>query len=392
MIVVSFGNTLNRHQSNVSDALYNLLDGNYIYVETVPPTYSNLFGGKAKVDRSYVLEAYKNKTNYSESMQLAREADVVLFGADSFSFQLERMRHNNLGITFEVSERIMKRGWFNLLSPRLLKKIWYYHTHRWSHKALYKLCSSAFAARDQYKLHTFKNRCYKWGYFTKVDDIDVAGIISGRNHFNMRTPISNLRFIRLMWCARFLRWKHPEMPVYLASLLKSKGYSFILDMYGAGNQLDTIKALSSSLDLDDVISFMGNVSNDEIISAMRQHDIFLFTSDRREGWGAVLNEAMSNGCAVIASNTIGSVPFLINDGINGCTFNSNDLDSLYEKTRYLLDNKEIRENIAVEAYKTMRDIWSPYSAAKNLLVLCNNLLLSTGDNPISSGPCSKATP
>jgi glycosyltransferase involved in cell wall biosynthesis len=39
--------------------------------------------------------------------------------------------------------------------------------------------------------------------------------------------------------------------------------------------------------------------------------VFIFTSDRNEGWGAVLNEAMGSGCAVVAADLIGSVPYLI---------------------------------------------------------------------------------
>ena len=33
---------------------------------------------------------------------------------------------------------------------------------------------------------------------------------------------------------------------------------------------------------------------------MEQADIYLFTSDRNEGWGAVANEAMNSACAMVA--------------------------------------------------------------------------------------------
>lgn len=47
----------------------------------------------------------------------------------------------------------------------------------------------------------------------------------------------------------------------------------------------------------------------EVRSYMEKADIYLFTSDFNEGWGAVLNESMNSGCAVVASHAIGSVPF-----------------------------------------------------------------------------------
>ena len=160
-------------------------------------------------------------------------------------------------------------------------------------------------------------------------------------------------------------------------------------MYGVGEQLGKTQALSKRLGVDDVISFKGNVPNSEIIKAMRQHEIFLLTSDKKEGWGAVLNEAMSNGCSVVASDAVGSVPFLIKDGYNGLIFKSNNIDSLYNKVSWLIDNPKQRIDFTVEAYKTMHEIWSPSQAANNLIQLIDDLK-NGRDTSILEGPCSKA--
>ena len=40
-------------------------------------------------------------------------------------------------------------------------------------------------------------------------------------------------------------------------------------------------------------------------------------SGRKEGWGAVVNEAMSSGCAVVADAEAGSVPYLIENSKDG---------------------------------------------------------------------------
>ena len=312
-------------------------------------------------------------------MTLVRNADVAIFGGGkSLSYQTERMKEEKL--SFEVSERWLKRGWANILSKNLIRNMWYYHT-RFYNKPLYKLCSSAYAAGDQYLLHSFKDKCYKWGYFTKVDEWDIE------EHFRQQKD----EVVRIMWCARYLGWKHPELPVRLAQRLKAKGQSFIIDMYGSGTELESTKILCSQLGVEDVVNFVGNKPNDEILQDMRLHDIFLFTSDKQEGWGAVLNEAMSNGCAVVAADEIGSVPFLINDGKNGAIFKSKNLDSLYEKVIYLIENPEIRKNLAIQAYHDMVNIWSPKVAARNLLQLIHDLQ-NGRDTSISEGPCSKAFP
>ena len=122
---------------------------------------------------------------------------------------------------------------------------------------------------------------------------------------------------------------------------------------------------------------------------MRQHDIFLFTSDRNEGWGAVANEAMSNGCTLVASDAIGAVPYVVQDGVNGLIFENNNLDSLYEKVKFLMENPQSRIMMAKQAYISMSEVWSPQNAAKNLLQLIDDLQ-NGKETSIENGPCSKA--
>ena len=100
---------------------------------------------------------------------------------------------------------------------------------------------------------------------------------------------------------------------------------------------------------------------------------------------------MSNGCTVVGSNQIGSVPYLINDGINGCIFKSECLDSLEEKVEYLLNNPVECKSMARNAYIKLKQIWSPENAARNLLTLIDDLNHGR-ESSIKDGPCSKALP
>ncbi len=379
-MIVFVSNYLNHHQAMVSDELYELSDHQYKFVSTTHiPQFRVKLGYSDFSDRPYLLKSYENPKNGSQAMELVRNADVAIFGGGkSPKYQLERLREGKF--SFEVSERWLKRGWINLLSPRLLKNMWYYHT-LFHDKPLYKLCSSAYAAGDQYLLHSFKDKCYKWGYFTKVDEWNIE------EHFRQQVD----GIVRIMWCARYLDWKHPELPLRLAQQLKAKGYRFIIDMYGSGVELESTKKLCTHLGVEDAVNFVGNKPNDEILRDMRDHDIFLFTSDKQEGWGAVLNEAMSNGCTVVASDAIGSVPFLVKDGVNGYTFKSKNLESLYDKVIKLIESPNLRKAMAIQAYHDMVNIWSPKAAAKNLLQLIDDLQHGR-ETSIMNGPCSKAMP
>ena len=124
---------------------------------------------------------------------------------------------------------------------------------------------------------------------------------------------------------------------------------------------------------------------------MEQSEIYLFTSDRQEGWGAVLNESMNSACAVVANSAIGSVPFLIDDGRNGYVYKDGDIDALYEKTKKLLDNVDERKRLARNAYLTMANEWDAENAAKKFLVLCERMLAGEYKPfPFEAGVCSKA--
>lgn len=379
MTIVFVSNFINHHQSLWSDELFKVLLGHYYFVET-QKMYDWLKSGGYDdfSSRPYVLQAWKDDVSKKKAEELCVNADVAIFGADSLDYQIIRAKTGKL--SFEASERWLKKGVLNLLSPRLLRNMWYYHT-LFRKKPVYKLCSSAYAAGDQYKMFSFKDRCYKWGYFTRVDDYDIEASLDNRQATEFR----------LMWCARFLKWKHPEMAIKLAARLKAKDYAFTLDMYGSGVELERMQTLAHQLDLTDVVRFCGNLPNDQILEQMRCHDIFLFTSDRNEGWGAVANEAMSNGCVLVGSDAIGSVPFLVKDGENGCVFKSCNLDSLMNKVEYLLNNRTEIRRLAVNGYLTMKTVWSPENAARNLMTLIDDLRKGR-DTSVADGPCSKALP
>lgn len=373
---------LNHHQAVIADELYSLLKDDYVFVE-LAECIDNKGSLENFSNRPYLLKAWKSSSTRDRAIEIAKTFDVCVFGGHlADDFLAERMKVGLL--SFDMGERPLKRGLFNLLSPRLIKSQWNYHT-RYHNKPYYRLCCSAFAPNDLYFLNSFKNRCFKWGYFTKVDcDLEVEALERGA---------STLEITPLMWCARFLKWKHPELPVQLASRLKANGYKFVLDMYGSGEELERTKKLAQRLDVSDVVHFCGNLPNDQILVAMRKHSIFLFTSDKNEGWGAVLNEAMSNGCAVVASDEIGSAPYLIENKKNGSLFKSGSIEDLYQKVSLLINNPVYKDAMRMEAVKTLIGPWSARTAASRLVDLCEKLLANSELLCLpENGPCSKAIP
>lgn len=377
MYLTFFLNRLNNHQVHVADEFYTLLGDEYCFVEICKPTEQSKKGSNEDFSRRpYLLKAWEDESSMKLALRLAIESKVAVFGAESLVFEVQRMKSSQ-GLAFELSERWLKRGWINFFSPRLLKYLWYYK-FVFRDKPLYKLCAGAYCANDMYAIHSFVDKCYKWGYFTKVDNVEPK-------------PLNDSTKTKIMWCGRFLKLKHPELPVFLAERLHNKGYQFVIDMYGSGEELNNTKTLIQKRRVEDFVKLHGTLPNEEILKEMRKHDVFLFTSDRNEGWGAVVNEAMANGCAVVISDEIGSSPYLIEDGVTGMVFSSCNIDSLEKKVVFLLTHKEILTTIGNNALRCIKEVWNPRNASSSLLILIEELLNGAATS-IKEGPCSKAEP
>ncbi len=391
MKIVFYSLILNNHQANIADELWELTNHQFCFVELANLQAEHRKGDtRDYTDCPYLLRAWESSQSYAKAMILAQEAECCIFsGVLALPFQKARMKLGRL--SFDMSERWLKRGIINLFSPSIFQMFLSYHLGGWGQKPLYKLCCSAFAAHDQRKLLTFKNKCYKWGYFTKVD-----------NNLS-RTPscFTDVQSFSLMWCSRYLKWKHPELPVMLAARLKSLGYRFTLDMYGSGEYESQTKFLVSKLGIENVVHFMGTKSNEELLQDMKQHHIFLFTSDQNEGWGAVANESMANGCVLVASDAIGSVPYLVRPNLSGVVFKAPRtsssfakpdlcaLSSLCDKVKNLLDHPSKLYDISQFGMQQMQEEWSPQVAAHRLLQLIECLQLGM-EPDFKDGPCSKA--
>lgn len=370
MKIVFISNYLSAHQIPFCDAMHSFLGDGFTFISTIPMEKERVDMGWTKFERQYELYLdLKNKDKMT--INKINNADVVMIGSAPDRLIINRLKQGKL--TFKYAERLYK-GNLTFLQWMRAYIGTYIHYARFRKYNFYVLCASAYTCADLNKFFKFKNRCFKWGYFpeTKKYD-DINDIIESKENNS------------LLWCARLIDWKHPEMPVLLAERLKKDHYKFKLTIIGGGEMEDEIKELIKEKNLCDCINMIGVVQQDKVREYMEKSQIFLFTSDSNEGWGAVLNEAMNSGCACVASHAIGAVPFLIEDGSNGVIFKSEDIDGLYEKVVALLNDDSKRKKIGRNAYNTISNEWNAEMAAIQLLKLMENL--ETIEETKNSGTC-----
>ena len=168
-------------------------------------------------------------------------------------------------------------------------------------------------------------------------------------------------------------------------------YCFSPAGIGNGEMEAQLREMIRSKGVEDCVEMLGAMSPDEVRAHMERADVFLFTSDFNEGWGAVLNESMNSGCAVVASHAIGSVPFLIKDGVNGLIYENGNQKHFEKQVCRLLDDDAYRRKTGENAYATISDTWNAQVASGRFVELAREIIKGNSvPNLFEDGPCSSA--
>lgn len=154
-----------------------------------------------------------------------------------------------------------------------------------------------------------------------------------------------------------------EYLFYFGRLSKEKGVSVLLNalsetkyklkIAGEGPEETKLKALSTRLELNERIEFLGFKSGQELDNLISGAKAIIIPSVWYENMPLNMLEAMTRGKIVIASD-IGGMPEIINDGQNGLLFKPGDKDDLIAKIKLLdsIDSQEIGQR-AAEAVKNL---------------------------------------
>lgn len=376
MKVTFVSNYINHHQIPLSNALYDLLDGQYCFIQTEPMEEERL-----KMGWGSQLEQVPYVLNYAEQSaecdKLILESDVVIFGGtDEESYVKPRLNKNKF--TLRYFERIYKTGQWRRFSPRGLVKKYKDHI-QYRNKDVYLLCAGGYVADDFRLIGAYPKKMLKWGYFPQNYKYDLENLFARKQQ--KKEPV-------LLWTGRMIGWKHPEYAVLAAFELKQKNYSFQLHMVGDGEKKESVVKLVHELELEEEVQFFDFMPPKKIREKMEEADIYLMTSDRMEGWGAVVNEAMNSGCVVVGSHMAGAVPFLIEHEENGLVFESENVKSLVSELEKIINNECYRMKLGKNAYGTIDKCWNAEEAAKRFCEFIKTRDISN----FVEGPCSKAIP
>ena len=173
--------------------------------------------------------------------------------------------------------------------------------------------------------------------------------VSRNNKHNIK--IENRDYCHFIFIGRLTKLK--GLDVLFKSLSKIKNLNWKLDLYG--ENLDNIdySIQLQKLGIESKITFKGTKSNFEINQILNTYHTLILPS-RRDGWGAVINEAIASGVRVICSDRCGASILLVKESIGNVfrSSNTNELATLLKEHINLGPNQNRSEILKYSNYLT----------------------------------------
>lgn len=113
-----------------------------------------------------------------------------------------------------------------------------------------------------------------------------------------------------------------------------------------------LKNLTLKLNLQNKISFLGNVLEEELSDYYSNCSVFVLPSiERSEAFGIVQLEAMASGKPVVSTQLDTGVPWVNQDGVTGIVVPPKDSNALADAVNKLLKDNVLREQLGKNARK-----------------------------------------
>ena len=280
-------------------------DGNFAYVTTdrVSSQRKSL-GWNDSTEFSWVIDANNDPV---ATRRILDEANVVYGNIRDFDMMEQRVRLGKKTIywserwfkpisVFRIGYKIIALpGWIRLFSPRYFRMarrmanlirsggmFCYYAIGRWAQRDMLLICRLFGVSR-----YEAMSRMRSWGYFVEP------------SNFQLPTRNSQLQTLKLLWVGRMVDIKRVDTAI--RAVKKCSNVEF--DLYGEGPMESAWRKLADGCSR---IRFHGQVKIDQVRELMRNHDLYVLSSNAYEGWGAALNEAIEEGMKVIGTYEAGA--------------------------------------------------------------------------------------
>ena len=155
----------------------------------------------------------------------------------------------------------------------------------------------------------------------------------------------------ILYLSRIIYLKGLDVLIRAYSVIKKKDKDTLLLIVGDGDFKEECESLALSLNLKDCL-FYGSVAenNYELKASLYQLcDVFVlpsrFVKSRSEGWGIVVNEAMSMSKPVVVTDAVGCSDDMVQHGGNGYVVKYSSVKEITEAILKVLRNENKRKKM-----------------------------------------------
>ena len=234
-----------------------------------------------------------------------------------------------------------------------------------------------------------------WELTEKLDDVSWLVTCTSFNVAHLKTLTSKPERVNLLYhgldLSRFpivsdkqhvCDGNQKNAPVKILSVgraVTKKGYDDLLNAFaklpaelswefthiGGGPLLNALKRQAETLGLSDQIVWKGAQSQEAVLNAMKNSDIFVLASriaedGDRDGLPNVLMEAQSQKAAIL-STRVSAIPELIQERKTGLLVDQRDPDGLAESLLELIGNPQLRQELSEAGDSRLRALFDANS-------------------------------
>jgi len=152
-----------------------------------------------------------------------------------------------------------------------------------------------------------------------------------------------------------------------------------LKIIGDGPEEEKLKKLAANLQVSDLITFTGKLSNPSVMKEIDDAFCVVIPSKYVENCSMVGIEAMSRGKVIIASN-IGGLPDLVDDNISGFLVRPNDPEDLSKKIISIMQNASLASQMGARATAKYVRSFSKQAYYRTLLSVYDRIIHEARDS------------
>lgn len=156
---------------------------------------------------------------------------------------------------------------------------------------------------------------------------------------------------RLISVGRLTYQKNYPMLLEVASRVLPQHGDWSWDIYGDGEEYESLQKTIEEKSLTGKVTLKGNVS--DLYDRYSQYSAIVMTS-RWEGFPMVLIEAAAKGLPMISFDIPTGPNEIITDGVNGYLLPDGDPDKMAQKISVFIENPQLREQMAAASAETAK--------------------------------------